>query len=147
MTFSHVIPCRMLLEELRLVPLQVGADVHYILLWPLGGLAFVGHSSSPGRDLFVAVMGPLMHLPQLALWVAILALSAHVVHYPWHSSLHLPDIRSHFWLAVCVGAAWVGHSLVSCSETSIECLSAASCMMKQHHHVQHMYASERLCIT
>ena len=93
------------------MPLQVGADVHYILLWPLGGLAFVGHSSSPGRDLFVAVMGPLMHLPQLAVWVAILALSAHVVHYPWHSSLHLPDIRTHFWLAVCVGAAWVGHPL------------------------------------
>ena len=95
--------------------------MHYILLWPLGGLAFVGHSSSPGRDLFVAVMGPLTHLPQLAIWVAILALSAHVAHYPWHSSLHLPDIRIHFWLAVCVGATWVGHSLGLCSAPSFQC--------------------------
>ena len=42
-----------------------------ILLWPLGGLAFVGHSSSPRKDLWVAVAGPLTHLPQLAFWMAV----------------------------------------------------------------------------
>ena len=81
--------------------------MHYILLWPLGGLAFVGHSSSPGRDLIVALAGPLTHLPQMAIWVAIFALSAHVVHYPWQHNLHIPDARTHFWLAVCAGAAQV----------------------------------------
>ena len=87
--------------------LQVGAEVHYILLWPLGGLAFVGHSSSPARDLAVAIAGPLTHIPQALIWVGILALSAHVVHYPWQHNLHIPDIRTHFWLAVCAGAAQV----------------------------------------
>jgi len=37
----------------------------------LGGLAFVGHSSSPSKDLWVAVAGPLTHLPQLALWLSV----------------------------------------------------------------------------
>lgn len=86
----------------------MGAEVHYILLWPLGGLAFVGHSSTPARDLFVALLGPLTHVPQILIWVAILALSAHVVHYPWqHNLTDIPDAESHFWLAVCVGAAQV----------------------------------------
>lgn len=67
----------------------------------------MGHSSSPGRDLIVALAGPLTHLPQMAIWVAILALSAHVVHYPWQHNLHIPDARTHFWLAVCAGAAQV----------------------------------------
>jgi len=43
---------------------QVGGAVHGILLWPLGGLAFVGHAGSPARDLYVAVCGPLTHIPQ-----------------------------------------------------------------------------------
>lgn len=37
----------------------------------MGGLAFVGHSSSPSKDLWVAVAGPLTHLPQLALWLSV----------------------------------------------------------------------------
>ena len=39
--------------------------MHGILLWPLGGLAFVGHAGSPARDLYVAVCGPLTHIPQV----------------------------------------------------------------------------------
>ena len=93
--------------------MQVGAEVHYILLWPLGGLAFVGHSSSPARDLFVAIAGPLTHIPQVLVWVGILALSARIVHYPWQHTLHVPDIRTHFWLAVCAGAAQVDTSLLT----------------------------------
>ena len=48
--------------------LQVGGEVHGILLWPLGGLAFVGHAGSPARDLYVAFCGPLTHVPQARLW-------------------------------------------------------------------------------
>ena len=95
--------------------LQVGAEVHYILLWPLGGLAFVGHSSSPARDLAVAIAGPLTHIPQALVWVGILALSAHIVHYPWQHNQHVPDMRTHFWLAVCAGAAQGTSPLPVCS--------------------------------
>ncbi len=45
--------------------LQLGAEVHGILLWPLGGLAFVGHSGSPKDDIIVAVSGPATHIPQV----------------------------------------------------------------------------------
>ena len=44
---------------------QLGSQVHGILLWPLGGLAFMGKSSSPQKDLIVAVAGPATHIPQV----------------------------------------------------------------------------------
>ena len=44
---------------------QLGSEVHGILLWPLGGLAFMGKSSSPQQDLMVAGAGPLTHIPQV----------------------------------------------------------------------------------
>ena len=50
---------------------RLGAPVHGILLWPLGGLAFVGHTASPRDDLLVAAAGPLTHLPQVAFWIVL----------------------------------------------------------------------------
>ncbi|HEU4338761.1 MAG TPA: site-2 protease family protein [Planctomycetota bacterium] len=41
---------------------RVGGHVDKILLWPLGGLAYVGHSDEPRTDIFVAVCGPATHL-------------------------------------------------------------------------------------
>lgn len=46
--------------------LQLGAEVHGILLWPLGGLAFMGHSVSPRDDIVVAIAGPATHIPQVS---------------------------------------------------------------------------------
>jgi stage IV sporulation protein FB len=46
---------------------SVGGHAEEILLWPLGGLAYVGHGGSPRQDIKVAAMGPLMHLPLAAL--------------------------------------------------------------------------------
>jgi len=39
---------------------RVGGTVDHILLWPLGGLAYVAHSSGHREDIFVAVAG-LLH--------------------------------------------------------------------------------------
>ncbi|GBG89071.1 hypothetical protein CBR_g48781 [Chara braunii] len=49
--------------------------VHVLrLLWPLGGLAYVGHAGTPQDDLKVAVAGPLTHIPMglfwFVLWIA-----------------------------------------------------------------------------
>ena len=52
------------LSDMTALGVQVGGAVHGIMLWPLGGLAFVGHAGSPGRDLYVAICGPLTHIPQ-----------------------------------------------------------------------------------
>jgi Zn-dependent protease len=41
---------------------RVGGHVDQILLWPLGGFAYVGHSDEPKTDMFVAVSGPATHL-------------------------------------------------------------------------------------
>jgi Zn-dependent protease len=46
---------------------SVGGHAEQILLWPLGGLAYVGHGGAPRNDIKIAAMGPLMHLPLAAL--------------------------------------------------------------------------------
>mmetsp|Transcript_30775 Transcript_30775/g.91454 ORF Transcript_30775/g.91454 Transcript_30775/m.91454 type:complete len:281 (-) Transcript_30775:267-1109(-) len=51
----------------------VGGDCSLILLWPLGGLAFLGHSAGPRADVFVAAAGPATHVPMVLVWLAGLA--------------------------------------------------------------------------
>lgn len=53
--------------------LWVGGQVHGILLWPLGGLAFIGHSGDAWDDLKVSIAGPLTHVPQSLAWLTMLA--------------------------------------------------------------------------
>jgi Zn-dependent protease len=55
---------------------HVGGTVHEILLWPLGGLAYVGHDGDAADDLKVSIAGPLTHIPQAFLWVGVLAVSS-----------------------------------------------------------------------
>lgn len=52
---------------------HVGGVVHQILLWPLGGLAYVGHDGDAGDDLKVSIAGPLTHVPQALTWLGVLA--------------------------------------------------------------------------
>lgn len=54
-----------------------GGSCTYIVLWPLGG--FSNTSISDGtclQEFWVALCGPLMHLPQMILWMIVLALAA-----------------------------------------------------------------------
>ena len=51
---------------------SVGGHADEILLWPLGGMAFVGHGGPPRDDIKVAVAGPAMHLPMALLCVGML---------------------------------------------------------------------------
>ena len=50
-----------------------------ILLWPLGGLAFIGDSFSPLEDLQVALAGPLTHVPMFLGWL-LAVVAAHPDH-------------------------------------------------------------------
>lgn len=52
---------------------RLGIRVDEILLWPLGGLAFIGQSPTPCADISVAAAGPASHLPQALLWIGLLA--------------------------------------------------------------------------
>ncbi len=61
--------------------LSVGGHADHILLWPLGGLAYVGHGGAPRHDIKVAAMGPLMHLPLAALFGGLV-----LIWQPWRWS-------------------------------------------------------------
>mmetsp|Transcript_10994 Transcript_10994/g.17005 ORF Transcript_10994/g.17005 Transcript_10994/m.17005 type:complete len:315 (-) Transcript_10994:83-1027(-) len=53
---------------------KLGGTVEGIMLWPLGGLAFCGPTQgSVKEDLYVALAGPLTHIPQAAVWFGVFA--------------------------------------------------------------------------
>jgi len=62
--FGHVLAAR-----------QCGFAPDHILLWPLGGLAYISKDGiTPRQQIYVSSMGPATHLPMMALWaVAMLA--------------------------------------------------------------------------
>ncbi|GMU56010.1 MAG: hypothetical protein AMXMBFR33_51560 [Candidatus Xenobia bacterium] len=51
---------------------KVGSTVREILLWPLGGLAYISPCRTASDDLKVTLAGPLTHLPQAAVYAALL---------------------------------------------------------------------------
>lgn len=77
LVFGPVLFLTVLLHELGhcAATKMVGGDVHGILLWPLGGLAFIGHSGDALDDLKVSIAGPLTHVPQSLAWLLLLAAS------------------------------------------------------------------------
>jgi Zn-dependent protease len=60
---------------------SVGGHADQIVIWPLGGFAYVGHGGAPRHDLKIAAMGPLTHLPMGALCAGLL-----LIWVPWRWS-------------------------------------------------------------
>lgn len=58
----------------------VGGHADQILLWPLGGLSFVGHGGAPRDDIKIAAAGPLAQLPLATAAIGILL----ALGNPWH---------------------------------------------------------------
>jgi Zn-dependent protease len=75
---------------------RVGGEVHGILLWPLGGLAYIGHSGDAKDDLIVSIAGPLTHIPQALLWYGL-------------SKAFTPGT---FMEMLCIQALWLNISLM-----------------------------------
>jgi len=50
-----------------------GSTVHEILLWPFGGLVFLGRIANPAADLRISLAGPLSHVPQVLLFMILSA--------------------------------------------------------------------------
>jgi Zn-dependent protease len=59
--FGHVLACR-----------QVGGTADRVVLWPLGGLAFVAPPPRPGANLWTTAAGPLVNVVLVPLLVALL---------------------------------------------------------------------------
>ena len=89
--------------------LKLGGDVSKILIWPLGGLAYISFfgDSNPKADALVAIAGPLTHIPQIAFWISAMYLSNN-----GQVSLFWPvDWGFNFWLALCSAAILLQISL------------------------------------
>jgi hypothetical protein len=98
----------------------VGGSADRIILWPLGGLAYISHDAGPAADLWVTLAGPLTHIPQAGVWMLIywlMEMSA-VPRQPTYSS-------SDFGKSIVGTAFWV--------------------CPPPHLHLLMMYASERTC--
>lgn len=65
--FGHALACR-----------QVGGGADTIVLWPLGGIAFVKPPSRPGACLWTAAAGPLVNVALIPLLGALLLLGGQV---------------------------------------------------------------------
>ncbi len=81
---------------------SLGGHVDRVLLWPLGGLAYISFfgETSPKSDALVAIAGPLTHLPMVAAWCGLMALSSGgIVQLSWPLSWGYD-----LWLSVCAGA-------------------------------------------
>ncbi|KAL4436078.1 hypothetical protein ABPG77_005526 [Micractinium sp. CCAP 211/92] len=92
---------------------RLGGHAEGILLWPLGGLAYLAHSSGPKADLLISLAGPLTHLPQFAVWLGILFPVYHAAYGSWAISLGIPPPSEHFGLAVVAGACQLNIGLAA----------------------------------
>jgi Zn-dependent protease len=81
---------------------SVGGTAESILLWPLGGLAFISHNASPKKDIWVAAAGPLTHVPMIILWCLFSLAATHVAYGRSFVTLAVPypDARR-LGVAVC----------------------------------------------
>mmetsp|Transcript_49981 Transcript_49981/g.95465 ORF Transcript_49981/g.95465 Transcript_49981/m.95465 type:complete len:262 (+) Transcript_49981:219-1004(+) len=104
MLYGPVLFCTILVHELGhcYATRNNGDPVHSILFWPLGGLALVGHSSTPFDDLKVSVAGPATHIPMVLLWLVLLAIGNNG-NISDVSALVL-YISDNFWVDLCRGA-------------------------------------------
>jgi Zn-dependent protease len=57
-----------------LMAIRLNGDVNLILLWPLGGVAYISFfgNANPKADILIAIAGPLTHIPQIIIWYILL---------------------------------------------------------------------------
>jgi Zn-dependent protease len=82
--FGHALACR-----------QVGGQANQIVLWPLGGLAFVAPPPRPGATLWAIAAGPLVNVVLLPI-VWLLALAG--AKSGWGTAF--PDVQHFLWTLV-----------------------------------------------
>ena len=72
--FGPVLFLTVLVHEIGhcLMAKYLGGNADMILLWPLGGIAYISFfgESEPWKDALVAIAGPLTHFPQFFIWIS-----------------------------------------------------------------------------
>ena len=86
--FGHALACR-----------QTGGQADTIVLWPLGGVAYVAPPQRPGAMLWSIAAGPLVNLVLLPLALAVATFSKKL---GWDN--HFPDLHRFLWALVHINA-------------------------------------------
>src|SRR5579862_4793132 len=68
--FGHQLACR-----------QVGGQTHDIILWPLGGVAYVSPPQRPGAQLWSIAAGPLVNVILIPVLSILVSVSSHLAWY------------------------------------------------------------------
>jgi len=100
-----------LIHELghSIMAIKLGGEVDIILLWPLGGLAYISFfgESNPRADALIAISGPLTHIPQIIIWYCLLLISNGGSSY----NLYFLLSWSNLWVSLCSSAVMIQLSL------------------------------------
>lgn len=79
-----------------------------VVLWPLGGVALIhGSGRTAAANAYIAVLGPASHIPQLALWFALVQLPRLDPSYSAPDAgifMLTNDLEKYFWHDLCVYA-------------------------------------------
>src|SRR5882757_7393039 len=68
--FGHQLACR-----------QVGGKTHDIILWPLGGVAYVSPPERPGAQLWSIAAGPLVNVALIPVLSVVVSVTSHLGWY------------------------------------------------------------------
>jgi Zn-dependent protease len=82
--FGHQLACR-----------SVGGQTHDIVLWPLGGVAFVSPPQRPGAQLWSIAAGPLVNVVLIPILSALVSLSSHLGWFETNPDLY--DLVHNVW--------------------------------------------------
>jgi len=86
--FGHALACR-----------QVGGNANQIVLWPLGGVAYVDPPQRPGATLWSIAAGPLVNVALVPVFYALYKLSGSL---GW--AVTMPDLNEFVWIVQLTNA-------------------------------------------
>ena len=75
--FGHQLACR-----------SVGGNTHDIVLWPLGGVAYVSPPERPGAQLWSIAAGPLVNVILIPIFALLVSASYHLGWYDTHPDIY-----------------------------------------------------------
>ena len=79
------------------IPLQknVGGQIESIVVWPLGGFSVCGPTKGgPGDDLCIALAGPVTHILQAGLWLALYSITTEGDFSSWTDAVDIPQLSN-----------------------------------------------------
>ena len=94
--FGHALACR-----------QVGGTVDRIMLWPLGGVAFVNPPQTPGATLWSIAAGPLVNVALLPVLYAAVVVSQSL---GWAHTM--PDAYHFLWMVRAINVVLLGFNIL-----------------------------------